>query len=77
MVIPWRSPCLPLRWASAARPLQLFLFNGAACASAGYIMCKAMGGNEDIAAQAVCLSTALSAFTLMLGIFILKTFSLI
>jgi predicted permease len=36
-----------------------------------------MGGNEDIAAQAVCLSTALSAFTLMLGIFILKTFSLI
>lgn len=56
---------------------SLFLFNGAACASAGYVMCKAMGGNEEIAAQAVCLSTALSAFTLMLGIFILKTFSLI
>jgi predicted permease len=56
---------------------SLFLFTGAATAASGYIMCKTMGGNEEVAAQAVGLSTALSAFTLMLGIFILRSFSLI
>jgi predicted permease len=55
----------------------LFLFNGAASAASGYIMCKTMGGNDRIAAQSVCLSTMLSAFTIMMGIFILKTYNLI
>ena len=55
----------------------IFLFNGAASAASGYIMSKNMGGNERIAAQAVCMSTVFSAFTLILGIFILKSFNLI
>ena len=55
----------------------IFLFTGASSAASGYIMSKTMGGNESLAAQCVCLSSVFSAFTLILGIFLLKSFNLI
>ena len=42
-----------------------------------YIMAKQLGGDEDIAGQIVCLSTVLSAFTVVLWIYILKSMGLI
>jgi len=54
----------------------IFLFTGACCAVSSYIMSKNMGGHEGVAAQSVGLSTVLSAFTIMLGIFILRSLGL-
>ncbi len=54
-----------------------FLFTGTGTAAAGYVMSSAMGGNSDISAQCVGLSTILSAFTMTAGLFLLFQFNLI
>ena len=56
---------------------SIFLFSGSASAAAGGIMARSMGGDVVVADQAVAVSTVLSAFTLILGIFILKSLALI
>ncbi|MDO4750157.1 MAG: AEC family transporter [Eubacteriales bacterium] len=54
----------------------IYVFTGSGAAAAGYIMSKNMGGNEHIAAETVCLSTGLSAFSLTFGIFLLRSMGL-
>jgi predicted permease len=56
---------------------SIFLFSGSASAAAGSVMARQMGGDGTVADQAVCLTTVLSAFTLVLGIYILKSLNLI
>jgi len=56
---------------------SIFLFSGSASAAAGSVMARQMGGDGTVADQAVCLTTVLSAFTLILGIYILKSLVLI
>ncbi len=55
----------------------IFLFTGSANAASGLVMAKNMGGDEEIAGQCLSLTTFLSAFTLVLGIFFLRTLGLI
>ena len=55
----------------------IFLFTGSANAASGLALAKNMGGDGETAGQCLSLTTFLSAFTLVLGIFILRTLGLI
>ncbi len=50
----------------------LFIFFGCPSAASGFVMVKNIGGNANLAANAVALSTLLSIVTLSTGIFVLK-----
>jgi len=56
--------------------VMFFLFAGPA-AVASYIMADAMGSNSKLAGNIILLSTLESIFTLSLGLYILRSFSLI
>jgi predicted permease len=56
---------------------SIFLFSGSASAAVGSVMARNMGGEAMVADQSVFLTTLLSSFTLVLGIFILKSLALI
>jgi predicted permease len=56
---------------------SIFLFSGSASAAVGSVMARNMGGDAMVADQSVFLTTLLSSFTLVLGIFILKSLALI
>jgi len=55
----------------------LFVLNAASTASISFIMAKRMGGDPDIAAQIVGLTSALSGFTVFLGVFLLRLYNFI
>ncbi len=55
----------------------LFLMNAAPTAAASYVMARAMGGNSELAANIIALTTVLSLITCTLGIFILSSLQLI
>ncbi|MBN2012509.1 AEC family transporter [candidate division KSB1 bacterium] len=55
----------------------LFILYGAPTAIASYIMAEAMGGNRELAANIVLISTLGSIFTLALGIYLLRSIGII
>lgn len=55
----------------------LFIFLSAPAAISGYIMMRKMGGDYDLAGNIVLLSTALSFFSILIGISVMKTMGLI
>lgn len=50
----------------------LFVFFASPSATSSFIMAKAMGGNEQLAANIVAFTTLLAAFTMTLGVVILR-----
>ena len=57
--------------------VAIVILCGAPSTVSGYVMAKNMGGDHVLAASIVVLSTALSAVTLTLTLFILRTLALI
>lgn len=55
----------------------LFIFTGSPAAISGYIMMRKMGGDYDLAGNIVLISTFLSFFTILLGIWIMKNMGLV
>ena len=55
----------------------LFVLNSASSASISFLMAKRMGGDPDVAAQMVGLTSAFSGVTVFIGVFILKSQGLI
>lgn len=56
---------------------SIFLLLSTCSATAGFALAQSMGGDVDIAAQTVCLSVILSAFTVTAGLFVLLQANLI
>lgn len=56
---------------------SIFLMFSTASATACFVMAASMGGDTDIAAQSICLSVLLSAFTVTAGLFVLLQLNLI
>ncbi|GAA5647775.1 AEC family transporter [Vibrio proteolyticus] len=55
----------------------VFLMSASPTAAASYVMARAMGGNAQLAANIIALTTVLSLFTCTLGIFLLSSQALI
>lgn len=55
----------------------LFLFLGAPGATASFVMTKAVGGDAQLSANVIVITTSASLFTLSAGVFILKASGLI
>lgn len=55
----------------------IFLMSAAPTAAASYVMARNMGGNANLAANIIAITTLGSLFTCSLGITLLKTFRLI
>lgn len=53
----------------------IFLMNASPTAAASYVMARAMGGNAQLAANIIALTTVMSLFSCTIGIFILSTLS--
>ncbi|WP_168016498.1 AEC family transporter [Halomonas salinarum] len=55
----------------------LFLFLGSPSAAVAYVMARAAGGNEQLAASIIVVSTLLSLLSISAGLFVLKLLALI
>lgn len=55
----------------------LFLFFASPTASASFVMVKALGGNDRLAANIIAITTLMASVTITLGVFILKGAGLI
>jgi len=55
----------------------LFIFLGSPAAISGYIMMRKMGGDYDLAGNMVLISTFLSFFTILGGVWVLKSLGLV
>jgi predicted permease len=55
---------------------SILFFTGTVSAASGPTLAANMGGDEDLASQMLCLTMVLSIFTLMLGIFMLRSLGL-
>lgn len=51
----------------------MFLFFASPTAAASFVMVKALGGNDRLAANIVALSTLMASVTVTLGVFVLRT----
>ncbi len=72
--------CTMAVWLAGFRGQELglmFLYFASPTAAASFVMVKAMGGNENLAANIVALTTLVACITVTLGVFLLKSFSLI
>ncbi|WP_339780203.1 AEC family transporter [uncultured Marinobacter sp.] len=55
----------------------LFLFFASPTAAASFVMAKALGGNDRLAASIVAITTLIASVTITLGVFVLKSAGLI
>lgn len=55
----------------------MFLFFASPTAAASFVMVKALGGNDRLAANTIALTTLLASITVTLGVFILQSAGLI
>ena len=55
----------------------LFAMFAAPTATVSYVMARSMGGNHQLAANIVALSTLLAPITLSIGIYLLRSLALI
>ena len=55
----------------------LFLMAASPTAAASYVMAKAMGGNDVLAANLIMVTTLVSIFTCSLGLFLLRVWNLV
>lgn len=51
----------------------MFLFFASPTAAASFVMVKALGGNDRLAANIVALTTLMASVTVTLGVFVLRT----
>jgi predicted permease len=80
----WKLVLMPTLGVLLALPLGfrgaelgiLFLFLGSPGAAVAYVMARAAGGNEHLAANIIMISTLMSLVTISAGIFMLKALSL-
>ncbi|WP_136252993.1 AEC family transporter [Onishia niordana] len=81
----WKLALMPALGVLIAVPLGfrgaelgiLFLFLGSPSAAVAYVMARAAGGNEQLAASIIVVSTLLSLVTISAGLFVLKLLALI
>lgn len=72
--------CTGAAWAvgfSGAELGLLFLFFASPTAAASFVMAKALGGNDRLAANIIAITTLMASVTITLGVFILKGAGLI
>ncbi|MGB2149987.1 MAG: AEC family transporter, partial [Cobetia amphilecti] len=55
----------------------LFLFFASPTAAASFVMVRAMGGNDRLAANIIAISTLMAGITITAGIFVLKLSGLV
>ncbi|MGQ7249797.1 AEC family transporter [Halomonas sp. V046] len=81
----WKLVIMPALGVVLAVPLGfrgaelgiLFLFLASPGAAVAYVMARAAGGNEGLAASIIVVSTLLSLVTISVGILVLKTMALV
>lgn len=77
-VIPFAAVFIAVILGFTGEPLGIiFILFGAPTAVSSYIMAKNMGSDYELAGQILLLTTMMCLFTLFLGIFIMKSLSLI
>lgn len=72
--------CTGAAWAvgfSGAELGLLFLFFASPTAAASFVMAKALGGNDKLAANIIAITTLMASITITLGVFVLKGVGLI
>lgn len=72
--------CTGAAWLSGFRGAELglmFLFFASPTAAASFVMVKALGGNERLAANIIALTTLMASITITLGVFLLRSQGLI
>ncbi|MEQ5815342.1 AEC family transporter [Marinobacter sp. NFXS11] len=72
--------CTAAAWLAGFRGSELglmFLFFASPTAAASFVMVKALGGNDRLAANIIALTTLLASITVTLGVFVLRSTGLI
>jgi len=72
--------CTTAAWAlgfSGAELGLMFLFFASPTAAASFVMAKALGGNDRLAANIIAITTLMASVTITFGVFVLKGAGLI
>ncbi len=70
------SLCIAAAWLAGFSGKELgllFLFFASPTAAASFVMVKALGGNDRLAANIVALTTLMASVTITIGVFLLRT----